>query len=61
MIFEKLIFPNSFDTMVQVRWFKMKGGSFVVVGVAQLAEHKVVALEVAGSSPVAHPSDVLLF
>ena len=27
-----------------------------VVGVAQTAEHQVVALVVAGSSPVAHPS-----
>ncbi len=27
-----------------------------MVGVAQLVEHKVVALVVAGSSPVAHPN-----
>jgi hypothetical protein len=28
-----------------------------MVGVAQLVEHQVVALVVAGSSPVAHPDD----
>lgn len=28
-----------------------------MVGVAQLVEHQIVALRVAGSSPVAHPKE----
>jgi hypothetical protein len=32
-----------------------------VVGVAQAVEHRVVAPEVAGSSPVAHPKNIIYF
>lgn len=32
-----------------------------MVGVAQLVERQVVALKVAGSNPVAHPTNTLLY
>lgn len=31
-----------------------------MVGVAQLVEHQIVVLDVAGSSPVAHPSKYMI-
>ena len=38
----------------KIHTFKIHNDNFMV-GVAQLVEHKVVALVAAGSSPVAHP------
>ena len=33
----------------------------LMVGVAQLVEHRTVTAKVAGSNPVAHPNEILMF